>query len=167
MQCPYCQAGDHSVLESRVAEDGASIRRRRECARCKKRFTTYERVEGVDLKVLKKDGLLEEFDREKIKRGLIKATWKRPVTMEQIETLIDEVEGRLRRRKSTTVRSWEVGDMVIKRLKKLDPLGYLLFASVYRDFSSLEDFRKEIQELTELNSLPTNGGRVNGQLKHA
>jgi transcriptional repressor NrdR len=135
------------VLESREAEEGESLRRRRECTDCGKRFTTYERVEGVDLKVMKKNGKVEYFDREKIKRGLLKATWKRPVSLEQVESLIDEVEGKLRRRKSITIRSWEIGDMVINRLKKLDPLGYLLFACVYRDFSSLEDFNKEIQEL--------------------
>lgn len=147
MFCPYCQSKNHNVLESRVAEDGASLRRRRECEDCGKRFTTYERVEGLDLKVMKKSGEVEDFDREKIKRGLVKATWKRPVTVEQIDELIDEVEGKLRLRKSTTIRSWEIGKMVIHRLKGLDPLSYLLFASVYRDFSSLEDFDKEIQKL--------------------
>lgn len=147
MKCPYCQASEHGVLESRLAEDATSIRRRRECTSCKKRFTTYERVEGVDLKVLKKDGTVQDFDREKIKRGLIKATWKRPVKMEEIELLIDEVEAKLRLRKSTTVRSWEIGKMVINRLKQLDPLGYLLFASVYRDFTDVADFKKEIDAL--------------------
>jgi len=152
MKCPYCQSLDHGVLESRESEDGAALRRRRECTKCGKRFTTYERVEGVDLKVIKKSGKVEEFNREKIKRGLIKATWKRPVTMENIDAVVDEVELRLRTRKSTTVRSWEIGNMVINRLKKLDPLGYLLFASVYRDFESLEDFKKEIDELLRNNN---------------
>lgn len=147
MQCPYCQSLNHRVLESRLAEDGKSIRRRRECDKCHKRFTTYERVEGVDLKVLKKDGHVEEFDREKIRRGLIKATWKRPVKVEDINDLIDEVEAKLRSRQTSTVRSWEIGSLVIRRLKKLDPFGYLLFASVYRDFDSLEDFKREIDQL--------------------
>lgn len=150
MRCPYCQSIDHGVLESRVTEDGASLRRRRECAKCKKRFTTYERVEGLDLKVLKKDGSLEVFDKEKIRRGLVKATWKRPVKIEDIDMIVDEVERKLRARKTTTVRSWEVGKMVIHRLKKLDPLGYLLFASVYRDFEGLEEFEREIQELKRI-----------------
>jgi transcriptional repressor NrdR len=96
---------------------------------------------------MKKDGKLQEFDREKIKRGLIKATWKRPVSIEQIDALIDEVEGKLRRRKSLTVRSVEIGEMVVNRLKKLDPMGYLLFASVYRDYNGLDDFEREMQEL--------------------
>jgi transcriptional repressor NrdR len=104
-------------------------------------------VEGLDIKVIKKNGKVEDFDREKVKRGLVKATWKRPVTMDQIEEIVGEVELKLRNRKTTTVRSWEIGKMVICRLKKLDPLGYLLFASVYRDFEGVEDFKREIDEL--------------------
>jgi transcriptional repressor NrdR len=152
MHCPYCTSNNLSVLESRVAEDGTSIRRRRECADCAKRFTTYERIEGLDLKVLKKDGSVEQFDREKIKRGIVKATWKRPVKMEDLELLIDEVEQSLRIQKTTTIKSWEIGELVIERLKMLDPLGYLLFASVYRDFSDVDDFRTEIDRLMALNS---------------
>lgn len=147
MKCPYCKDTNICVIESRVAEDGDSIRRRRECSECGKRFTTYERAEGVDLYVLKKDGSVESFDREKIRKGLTKATWKRPVQMEDIEMMIDEVEKKLRARKSTTVKSWEIGEMVINRLKKIDPLSYLLFASVYRDFSGIEDFKKELNTL--------------------
>lgn len=150
MQCPYCQSLDHNVLESRIAEDKKSIRRRRQCHKCKKRFTTYERVEGVDLKVIKKDGKVEDFDREKIRRGLIKATWKRPVNNKDIDIILDEVESKLRLKSATTVKSWEIGNLVIRRLKKLDPLGYLLFASVYRDFTSLEDFKIEIDQLLEI-----------------
>ena len=149
MHCPYCQSHEHGVLESRESDDGASLRRRRECGSCGKRFTTYERVEGVDIKVVKKCGKVEDFDRENIKRGLVKATWKRPVSMEEIEAIAEVVELKLRNRKTTTVRSWEIGNMVINRLRKLDPLGYLLFASVYRDFASIEDFKKEIDELLE------------------
>jgi transcriptional repressor NrdR len=147
MQCPFCQSLEHRVLESRIAEDGKSIRRRRECDKCHQRFTTYERPEGLDLKVLKKDGHTEEFDREKIRRGLIKATWKRPVNVEDIDSIIDEVESKLRLKNTSMVRSWEIGSLVIRRLKKLDPLGYLLFASVYRDFTGLEDFKAEIDQL--------------------
>ncbi|MFC1654077.1 transcriptional regulator NrdR [Patescibacteria group bacterium] len=147
MDCPYCGSGEHNVLESRASEDGASIRRRRECQKCEKRFTTYERVEGVDLVVIKKDGTKEDFDREKIKRGLMKATWKRPVTIEQIDKLITEVEQMLRRRQGTEVKSFEIGKLVINRLKKLDKVGYLLFATVYKDFDGIEDFEREIREL--------------------
>lgn len=159
MKCPYCASINHGVLESREAEEGASTRRRRECGKCRKRFTTYERVEGLDLKVLKKDGRVEGFDRDKIRRGLVKATWKRPVKVEQIEALIDEVERKLRLRESTTVKSWEVGDMVINRLKKIDPMGYLLFASVYRDFATIKDFEKEIQDLNGKKRMAKNGER--------
>jgi len=125
------------------------MRRRRECVKCGKRFTTYERAEGVDIKVVKKSGKIEDFDREKLKRGIMKATWKRPVTMEQIEEMVDEVERILRRKMTTEVRSWEVGNLVINRLKKIDPLAYLLFASVYREFESLNDFSEELAKLKE------------------
>lgn len=150
MQCPYCSSCEHNVLESRTSEDGASIRRRRECQKCGKRFTTYERVEGVDLVVIKKDGLKEPFNRDKIKRGLMKSTWKRPVTVSQIDNLITEVEQLLRRRQGTEVKSFEIGKLVINRLKKLDKVGYLLFATVYKDFEGIEDFDREIQALKEL-----------------
>jgi len=125
------------------------MRRRPECPKCSKRFTTYERTEGVDIKVIKKSGKIEDFDREKLKRGIMKATWKRPVSMEQIEEMVDEVERILRRKTSTEVRSWEIGNLVINRLKKIDPLAYLLFASVYREFESLTDFEEEIKKLKE------------------
>lgn len=147
MQCPYCHHDDTSVLESRITSEGGAMRRRRECVKCSKRFTTYERAEGVDIKVVKKSGKIEDFDREKLRRGIMKATWKRPVSMEQIEEMVDEVERILRRKNSTEVRSWEVGNLVINRLKKIDPLAYLLFASVYREFESLADFDEEIKKL--------------------
>jgi len=149
MQCPYCSATEHNVLESRTSEDGCSIRRRRECQKCGKRFTTYERVEGVDLVVIKKDGARQVFDREKIKRGLMKATWKRPVTIAQIDNLITKVEQILRRRAGTEVKSFEIGKLVINRLKKLDKVGYLLFATVYKDFGGIEDFEREIRDLKD------------------
>ncbi len=149
MQCPYCHHENTNVLESRITEDGGAMRRRRECVKCGKRFTTYERAEGVDIKVVKKSGKIEDFDREKLKRGVMKATWKRPVSMEQIEEMVDEIERILRRKTSTEVRSWEIGNLVINRLKKIDPLAYLLFASVYREFESLNDFTEELAKLRE------------------
>jgi transcriptional repressor NrdR len=153
MRCPYCSDENISVIDSREADDQTSIRRRRECSLCGNRFTTYERVEGIDLKVIKKDGNREDFSRDKLKRGLIKATWKRPVSMAAIDELIDEVERRLRQKRSTEVKSWEIGNLVINRLKRVDPLSYLLFASVYRDFESLDDFAGEIAKLqTEVSS---------------
>ena len=150
MQCPFCGSDDLGVLESRTVGDGVSIRRRRQCAKCEKRFTTYERVEGLDLTVLKKDGRREQFDREKLRRGITKATWKRPVNLAQIEELIETVEQKLRGKETTEVKSWEIGNLVINKLKRLDAMAYLLFASVYRDFQDLEDFEIEVKKLKKL-----------------
>lgn len=147
MLCPFCTSDKLSVIDSRDAEAGAATRRRRACDACERRFTTYERSEGVDLNVIKKNGERECFDREKIKRGLIKSTWKRPVSLSQIDALVSDVEAKLRARDVHEIKTWEVGNLVITRLKKLDPLSYLLFASVYRDFDSLEDFKKEVDGL--------------------
>lgn len=147
MICPYCTTNNTIVIDSRETEEGLAVRRRRKCESCSRRFTTYERVEGIDLKVLKKDGRLEEFSREKIRRGLIKATWKRPVSLEQIDQLIQEVEQKLRLSDSKEVKSWQIGNLVINRLKKLDKLGYLLFATVYRDFEDIQDFKQELEKI--------------------
>lgn len=147
MKCPYCYQPDTGVIDSREADDQTCIRRRRVCNKCDKRFTTYERVEGIDLKIIKKDGSRQEYDREKLKRGIVKATWKRPVSMAEIDQLIDDVESKLRQKQTTEIKSWEIGNLVINRLKKIDTLSYLLFASVYRDFASLEDFHQEIMSL--------------------
>ena len=147
MKCPYCNKVETSVIDSRESGDQTTIRRRRSCSSCGKRFTTYERIEGIDLKVIKKDGSKQDFSRDKLKRGLVKATWKRPISMSDIDELIDEVERRLRQKKSNEVKSWEIGNLVINRLKKVDTLSYLLFASVYRDFDSIEDFKNELNKL--------------------
>lgn len=147
MKCPYCAQPDTAVVDSREADDQTTIRRRRVCGGCDKRFTTYERVEGLDLRVIKKDGGREDFSREKLRRGIVKSTWKRPVSMSDIEQLIDEVEYELRRQESTEIKSWEIGNLVLERLRRLDTLSSLLFASVYRDFESLADFERAIAEL--------------------
>ena len=157
MQCPYCHHDNTNVLESRITAEGGAMRRRRECPKCSKRFTTYERAEGVDIKVVKKSGKIVDFDREKLKRGIMKATWKRPVSMEQIEGMVDEIERILRRKNTTEVRSWEIGNLVINRLKKIDPLAYLLFASVYREFESMGDFEEEIRKLNPTSSTTSLG----------
>lgn len=151
MKCPYCGHADSNVIDSRVGDDQTAVRRRRVCTACDKRFTTYERIEGIDLKVIKKSGEKEDFSRDKLRRGIIKATWKRPVSMAEIDALIDEVERRLRQKQSSEVKSWEIGNMVINRLREMDKLSYLLFASVYRDFNSLEDFKNELDKLLEDN----------------
>jgi len=150
MKCPYCAHDETNVIDSRESSEQDAIRRRRVCVKCDKRFTTYERVEGIDLKVIKKDGSKEDFSRDKLKRGIIKATWKRPVSLSDIDDLVDEIEQKLRQKKTSQVKSWEVGNLVINRLRKLDTLSYLLFASVYRDFESVEDFASEIERLQNL-----------------
>lgn len=147
MRCPYCGVLDVGVLESRLAEDSTSVRRRRECNRCNKRFTTYERVESLDMVVLKKDGRKENYNREKLKKGLIKATWKRTVSMSDIEKMLDEIERKLRARKSTEFKSEELGRLILNRLKKLDLASYLAFASVYHNFEGIGDYRKLLDQL--------------------
>ena len=147
MRCPYCGSSDTSVLESRDSEDGEVTRRRRECDKCKKRFTTYERVEQIDLKVVKKDGSKEPFEREKVRSGIQLACQKREVSEDQIDEVIDNIEMRLLNRKSTEISSSDIGRMVLTRLKKLDKVAYLRFASVFLEFESVDDFKKEIKEI--------------------
>lgn len=149
MKCPFCQCQQGVVLDSRETPDNEAVRRRRRCEGCGRRFTTYERVEEVSVVVIKKDGRRENFDRDKLRRGIVKATWKRPVSREDIETLLTEVERELRLSGKTEVLTLEVGNLAIEKLKKLDALSYLLFASIYRDFNSLEDFQKELETLID------------------
>lgn len=146
MKCAYCGNLETKVVDSRDTEEGL-VRRRRECEKCGKRFTTYEKVESVKLVVIKKDGRTEEYRREKIKNGVMRAVEKRPVTEEQVESLIDDIELKLLNRKSTEVSSANVGQMVMARLKKLDKVAYLRFASVCLEFEDLADFKKEISQL--------------------
>ncbi len=147
MKCPFCQNLQGIVLDSRETPDNEAVRRRRQCEGCGQRFTTYERVEEIEIKVIKKNGRRENFDLQKLRRGIVKATWKRPVSMEKIEALLDEVEQKIRMRGKTEITSVEIGNLAIERLKDLDSLSYLLFACVYRDFSSIEDFKKEMEKL--------------------
>lgn len=147
MRCPYCNFTKSSVLESRDSEDGQVTRRRRECLRCGKRFTTYERIEVIDLKVIKKDGSKEDFNRQKMKTGIQIACEKTDISEEEIERIIEEIELRLLNRKSTEVSSSDIGRMILNRLKKIDKVAYLRFASVFLEFASVDEFKKEIQEL--------------------
>ncbi len=147
MKCPYCNFYDTSVLDSRDSEDLGSIRRRRECMKCEKRFTTYERVDMVDMIVMKKDGRREQFDKKKLMTGMLKATEKRPVTMDQIEKAVDEIERELRKRDSIEIPSKIMGEFVMDKLKKLDEVAYIRFASVYGSFDNLETFEKEVKSL--------------------
>ena len=143
MKCPYCATLESKVVDSRDTEEG-SVRRRRECEKCAKRFTTYEKVENIKLSVIKKDGRVEEYAREKLKKGMMLAIEKRPVTEEQIESVIDDIESKLLNRKTTEVSSANIGQMALTRLKKLDKVAYLRYASVFLEFQGLEDFKKEI-----------------------
>lgn len=147
MRCPFCGQGDTRVLESRAVEEDRAVRRRRECATCLRRFTTYERVEEQPLVVVKKDGRREAFDRQKVLMGLIKACEKRPVSTEMLEELAQDVERELRERGEREVESSAIGELVIARLQDLDPVAYVRFASVYRPFTELSHFQEELERL--------------------
>lgn len=147
MKCPYCSHIDTAVLDSRDSEGLGTIRRRRECLKCEKRFTTYERIEMIDLVVLKKDGRRENFDRNKLLSGLMKATEKRPVGVEEVERTVDAIERELRRKETVEIPSKTIGEIVIRKLKSLDKVSYIRFASVYKSFEDVESFEKEIKSL--------------------
>ena len=147
MKCPFCGFTDSKVIDSRPAEDGATIRRRRECLGCQKRFTTYEIIERMPLVVIKRDGSRESFDKVKIINGVIRACEKRPVTMTQIEALAADIELELRGRLESEVRSEVIGEMVMARLKDLDEVAYVRFASVYRSFKDINTFMEELTKL--------------------
>jgi transcriptional repressor NrdR len=143
MRCPWCGNPDDKVVDSRAAEGGASIRRRRECLGCGRRFTTFERVEAVTLTVVKRDGAKEPFDRDKVAAGVMKAIKNRPVTSDQVGRLVERAEEKLRRR-GPVVTTQEVGLEVLSLLGRLDDVAYLRFASVYKDFQELTDFEREL-----------------------
>jgi len=147
MKCPYCMNSETKVLDKRETEGEDVTRRRRECLKCGKRFTTYERVEMVDLLVLKKDGKGEQFSREKVIGGMLKACEKRPIGRDKIEKAVDEIEAALRKKNTTEVKSSLIGELVMKKLKKLDKVAYIRFASVYRDFTDITSFHKELKQL--------------------
>ncbi len=147
MKCAYCGHEETKVLDSRDAEDVEVTRRRRECEKCGKRFTTFERVEMLDLAVLKKDGSKEAFSRDKVLEGVRKACWKRPVTEEQVEDLVDRVERELRKREGSELSSKAIGELVLRKMRKLDEVAYIRFASVYRSFTDLDSFVQEVKEL--------------------
>lgn len=145
MKCPYCGNSETDVVETRDTE--GATRRRRGCKECAKRFTTYERIENVDLIVIKKDGRREKFDREKLRRGLIKSIEKRPISIETIDEIVQEIEHDLRGRDTTEISSRIIGDLVLQKFKNLDKVAYIRFASVYLDFDGLRDFEKIIENL--------------------
>jgi len=147
MKCPFCGYADSKVIDSRPAEDGTTIRRRRECLECQKRFTTYELVERTPLVVIKRNGSRESFDRVKIINGIVRACEKRPVTLAQIEKIADDIEQEMRGRLESEVQSERVGELVMSRLKALDEVAYVRFASVYRSFKDINTFMEELTKL--------------------
>jgi transcriptional repressor NrdR len=148
MRCPWCKADDDRVVDSRPADGGGAIRRRRECNACGRRFTTFERVEEVGLVVVKRDGSKEPFEREKVGAGILKAAANRPISEEQVARTVDRVEERLRR-KGPEVSSQDVGLEVLGALAKLDQVAYMRFASVYKDFQEINDFERELGQLLQ------------------
>jgi transcriptional repressor NrdR len=144
MKCPFCGNGESAVLESRVTENGKELRRRRKCSKCKKRFTTYEAVRRSALWVIKKDGRREMFEKDKIKRAILRAIAKRPVSMDMVNFVVDNVEREMLRREAEEVSSKAIGGAVVKRLKKIDKVAWIRFASVYMEFEDLTDFEKLI-----------------------
>jgi len=147
MKCPFCGAEDSKVVNSRSARGGASIRRRRECLECERRFTTHETIETIPLYVIKKDGRREEFDRQKVIKGISRACEKRDIPYERIEEIVSNIEKSLYNEMSREVQAKKIGDMIMKRLRELDEVAYIRFASVYKDFREVSEFSKEVKAL--------------------
>ena len=157
MQCPYCSSIDNKVVDSRLGKEGESIRRRRECLKCERRFTTYERIEEVLPSVIKKDGRREPYDRMKILNGLKKACEKRPVSVEALEKTVDEIERSLQERGLKEIPSTIIGEEVMEHLHRLDEVAYVRFASVYRSFKDINEFMDELKGI--LSSKETKAGK--------
>lgn len=147
MKCPYCGFGECKVIDSRPTEEGNAIRRRRECLKCQKRFTTYEKLETVSIAVIKQDNSRQQYDREKVLRGIIRACEKRPISLVQMEHIVDEIEGDLYQSMIKEVSSTDIGERVMVHLKELDEVAYVRFASVHKRFSDIETFMAELQKL--------------------
>lgn len=147
MKCPYCGSQESEVVETRDSEDLETIRRRRACLKCDKRFTTYERIENIHLVVIKKDGRREQFSRDKLKAGLANAAQKTKVSLEKIDKLVTEVERELRGGETLEIESKKIGQLVANKLKKIDKVAYIRFSSVFRRFVDVEDFEKEVRKL--------------------
>lgn len=149
MICPFCAHDFTRVIDKREGIDAKTTRRRRECQKCKRRFTTFERAENLDLLVVKKDGKREIFDRSKLRSGIVKACEKRPVSSDAIEKILDEVEADLRKEGKGEVSSKYIGEQIIRKLKKVDEIAYIRFASVYRQFADISDFERELARLSK------------------
>lgn len=147
MKCPYCFYPESKVIDSRPAEDGQKIRRRRECIKCAKRFTTYESIESQPLIIIKRDKSRQVFDRNKLLSGMLRACEKRPVTLTTLENAIDEIEAQLQNSFDKEVTSVQIGEMALEKIKNIDEIAYVRFASVYRDFNDIESFMDELHGL--------------------
>src|SRR3972149_2191297 len=147
MKCPYCGSKDTEVVETRDSDDLETIRRRRACLKCEKRFTTYERVENINLVVIKKDGGREQFNRDKLKGGILRSCEKTKITVDDIERIVTEIERELRTQDSVEVESKKIGQLVSNKLKKLDKVAYIRFSSVFKRFVDVEDFENEVKKL--------------------
>ena len=147
MRCPFCAHGESKVVDSRPTDEGISIRRRRECLSCGQRFTTYETIESVPLIVVKKDGSRQSFDRNKVLHGLVKAREKRPVPMARLEAAVNDIEQQLQNSLHREIKSQYIGELVMEKLKEVDEVAYVRFASVYRQFKDIETFRNELNKL--------------------
>ena len=154
MKCPFCHQDNDRVIDSRASEDGFAIRRRRECLGCRRRYTTYERVERTNVKVIKKDGARVPFDRNRLKQGLEKACWKRPISDAQLEAILWDIENHLETHFESEVESRCLGELVMQHLRELDQVAYVRFASVYRQFEDADDFVDELKAMA--------AGRENG-----
>lgn len=149
MKCPYCGFSESKVIDSRPTEDGNSIRRRRECLKCQKRFTTYEKLEAISLAVIKKDLSRQAYDRNKVLKGIMTACEKRPISMAQMESIADDIEAELYQSMTKEVESTQIGEKVMEKLKSLDEVAYVRFASVYKHFDDIHTFMEELQGLIE------------------
>lgn len=147
MRCPFCSFGESKVIDSRPTEENNSIRRRRECLKCGQRFTTYEKLESIALVVIKKDESRQPFNRNKVLKGIITACEKRPISLAQMENIADEIESELAQAMDREIRSTQIGEMVMERLRVLDEVAYVRFASVYKQFSDIETFMEELNGL--------------------
>ena len=149
MKCPYCSSLEEKVVDSREGKDGLVVRRRRQCQQCMRRFTTYERIEEIHFMVVKKDGRREPFNRQKIMSGLLKAVQKRPVSVSQLEKILDEIEARLAEKEEREMTAAEIGELIMERLHEIDEVAYVRFASVYRQFRDVSQFVEEVKGLRE------------------
>lgn len=147
MRCPFCDNSESKVIDSRESKNGLRIRRRRECLSCKRRFTTYEKIEEIPYMIVKKDGRRQQFDSEKLLRGLIKACEKRPVPMSELEEIVEEIESKLQDKPEKEMNASEIGQFVMRKLKTLDKVAYVRFASVYREFKDVVEFKEVLEKL--------------------